>query len=332
MIKRAIERWKRLNATGAGDGIIEVPSIDSGVTTGFGKARYAIGPQGQPRLLVPIAARDSLKRLSSTSKLQVKTSNFNVSGKGTLFIDLMSLDRTLDLVFAELAEEILRRITEGHAPLKAVVEAIDDFRELLREKSRDDITDIVIQGLVGELAILSRLASYNTAAAEAWTGPLELRHDFRRDFHALEVKTSGRSDATKVTIHGIDQLAPPAGGTLHLAHVRLERAENGPLSVRALFDKLVELGTGKDSIRKGLEAVGCSDPYLAEWNRLSFTLEGLTLYVVTDGFPRIVSSSFAAGSIPAGVFALEYWIDLNHSKPFELSPLDSETVLKRIAG
>lgn len=332
MTKRAIERWKRLNATGAGDGVIEVPSIDSGITTGFGKARYAIGPQGQPRLLIPVAARASLKSLSSTSKLQVTTSNFNVAEKGTLFIDIMSLDRSLDLVFAELAEEILRRITEGHAPLKAVVEAIDDFRELLKEQSSDEITDIKIQGLIGELEILRRLASYNTAAAEVWTGPHELRHDFRRDVHALEVKTSGRSDATRVAIHGIDQLAPPAGGTLHLAHIRLERVEKGPLSVSVLFDDLIKLGVDKGSIKKGLEALECADPHSPEWNRLTFTLEGTTLYVITDGFPRIISSSFVAGAIPAGVFALEYWVDLSHSKSFELSPLDSETALKRIAG
>ena len=31
MSKRAIERWKRLKETGSGDGVIEVPSIDSGI-------------------------------------------------------------------------------------------------------------------------------------------------------------------------------------------------------------------------------------------------------------------------------------------------------------
>lgn len=54
MNKRAIDRWRLLKISGKGDGILEVPSIDSGVETGFGTARYAIGAQGQPRLLVPV--------------------------------------------------------------------------------------------------------------------------------------------------------------------------------------------------------------------------------------------------------------------------------------
>ena len=332
MSKRAIERWKRLKATGAGDGVIEIPSIDSGISTGFGTARYAIGAQGQPRLLIPIGALASTTGLSSSPKLVVTTSKFKVNGKGVLFIDIMCMDRALDVVFAELAEEVLRRIKEGHAPLKAITASINDFRELLKEGFRGDISDSTIQGLVGELEVMRRLANYNTDAVKTWTGPYELRHDFRRSLHALEVKTSGRSDATHVSIHGIDQLAPPATGTLHLAHVRLERVENGPLSVSSIFNSLIQLGADMNSLTKGLEALRCSDPHSEEWNRLTFTLEGLALYTVVDGFPRVIDSSFVTGSLPKGVSALEYQLDLGHAKPFELSILDCELAFKRIAG
>lgn len=332
MSKRAIERWKRLNATGAGDGVIEVPSIDSGIATGFGTARYAIGAQGQPRLLIPVGGSANPRGLASTPKLLVTTSNFKVAGRGTLFLDVMCQDRALDLVFAELAEEILHRIQEGHAPLKAVTASIDDFRELLREKSRGEIPDCKIQGLVGELETLRRLATCNPAAVKAWTGPYDLRHDFRRNVHALEVKTSGRSDATRVSIHGIDQLAAPAGGTLHLAHIRVELVEDGPLSVSRLFDSLLKLGTDEGTLKAGLEAIECSDPHAEEWNRLSYTLEGLNVYSVTDGFPRIVASSFSAGFLPQGISTLDYQVDLSHAKTFELSTADCEIVFKRIAG
>lgn len=332
MSKRAIERWKRLKATGIGDGVIEIPSIDSSIATGFGTARYAIGSHGQPRLLVPIGGLASTGGLVSTPKLVVTTSSFRVNGKGVLFIDIMCLDRALDIVFAELAEEILRRIGEGYAPLKAVTASIDDFRELLKETSHEEIPDSRIQGLVGELEVLRRLVVCNEAAVEAWTGPFDLRHDFRRNVHALEVKTSGRSDATRVSIHGIDQLAAPVGGTLHLAHVRLERTESGPLSVGALFDSLIRLGANKDALAKGLEALNCSDPHAESWNRLTFTLEGLAFYAITDGFPRISASSFTGGYVPQGILALEYQIDLSHACSFQLSATDYELVLKRIAG
>lgn len=332
MSKRAIEHWRRLKATGAGDGVVEVPSIDSGIATGFGPVRYAIGNQGQPRLLIPVGARTLSNRLVSTSKLMASMSNFKVSGKGMVFIDLMCLDRALDIVFSELAEEILRRIREGHAPMQAVIESIEDFRELLREKSSNKISSSKILGVIGELEAMRRLAIYNPAAAETWAGPYELRHDFRRNSHALEVKTSGRSDATRVSIHGIDQLLPPTGGTLHLVHVRLERVESGPLSVGAIFDDLIKLGADQCALKKGLELLGCTNPQSPEWNRLTFTLAGLKFYSINNNFPRITGSSFEDGSIPAGLSDLEYQVDLSHAKPFELSTLESEIALKRIAG
>lgn len=332
MSKRAIERWKRLKETGSGDGVIEVPSIDSGIATGFGTARYAIGAQGQPRLLVPIVGRVAARGLTSTSKLQVTTSSYQVSSKTTLFIDIMCLDRALDVVFAELAEEILRRIKEGFSPFKAVTASIDDFRELLKERTREEVPENKIQGLVGELQVMRRLVTHNLVATETWTGPFELRHDFRRGIHAIEVKTSGRSDKTRVSIHGIDQLAPPAGGTLHLAHVRLERVENGQLSVGSVYDGLLRSGADQKTLETGLEALGCSDPHGQEWNRLSFDLEGLNVYRVLEGFPRITRSSFIGGFLPEGVTALEYQIDLSHAKTFELSTNEFEIALKRIAG
>ena len=332
MTKRAIERWKRLTATGSGDGVIEVPSIDSGIATGFGTARYAIGAQGQPRLLVPIGGHAPACELISTSKLLVTTSSYKISNKSTLFIDIMCLDRGLDLVFAELAEDILRRIKEGFSPLKAVIASIDDFRELLKEKSREEIPESKIQGLVGELEVMRRLVSLNKTAAETWTGPFELRHDFRQGIHALEVKTSGRSDTTRVFIHGIDQLDPPVGGTLHLAHVLLERVENGQLSLGSIFDSLLRFGANRKTLEKGLEALGCSNPYGEEWNRLSFCLEGIKMYRVSEGFPRVTGSSFAGGLLPGGVLALEYQIDLSHAKDFELPTNDFKIAFERIAG
>ena len=332
MSNRPIERWKRLRATGTGDGVIEVPSIDSGVSTGFGTARYAIGGQGQPRLLVPIGSMSSTKGLTSTAKLSVTTSSFKVSGKGTLFIDIMSLDRALDPVFAELAEDILRRIEDGNVPMVSVNAAIEDFRALLKEPSRAEVPDSKILGLVGELYILRMLTDFSLTAVEAWTGPYELRHDFRRHAHALEVKTSGRSDAKKVSIHGVDQLGAPAGGTLLLAHVRMERAEDGVLSVGELFNSLVKLGVDRGSLCHGLAALDCLDPHAEEWNRLSFTHEGLHVYSVDDGFPRIIGSSFTAGSLPQGVAAVGYEVDLDHAHPFELSATDYDFALRRIAG
>lgn len=332
MNKRPLDRWRRLQTAGTGDGFIEIPSIDSGVETGFGSARYAIGSHGQPRLLVPIGHPESGGGLTSTPKLLVTVSNFNLAGKGIWFIDVMSLDRALDSVFSELVEEILRRIEDGSSPAIAVEDSICDFRTLLKEHYSTDIADSKIIGLVGELEMLRKLSTHSVNAVKSWTGPYELRHDFRRDLHALEVKTSSRSDTTTVSIHGIDQLEPPFGGTLTLVHIRLERAEGGPLSISSVFNELIDLNVDTEALREALAISGCQDPYSEEWNRLAFTLEGFSAYSVRENFPRIISSSFTTGLVPSGVSGLEYRIDLNHAKHCELLLVDHDIAFKRISG
>ncbi|MGQ6050304.1 PD-(D/E)XK motif protein [Serratia sp. IR-2025] len=326
MNKRAIDRWRLLKISGKGDGILEVPSIDSGVETGFGTARYAIGAQGQPRLLVPVGGIDSAKGLSSTSKLIVTSSSFKVFGKGTFFIDIQSQDRALDVVFAELAEEVLRRIEEGTSPVRAIIQSIEEFRELLKSGSLNEISENQIFGLIGELEVLRKLSTYSNGAVDVWMGPYGQRHDFRQGVHALEVKSSSRSDASKVIIHGIDQLAPPNGGTLHLVHIRIERVEQGGISIGSLFESIISLGANDKLLRECLAEVGCSDPHDEAWNRLHFELDSIKVYLVSDGFPRIVNSSFLAGSLQAGVSSLEYVIDLDNATKFELSMIDSEAL------
>ena len=331
MSKRALERWRRLKSTGTGDGVIEVPSIDSGVDTGYGHARYALGDQGQPRLLVPIGWMVMDGEQVSTSKLLVTLSRFDVRGAAMIFLDVMCLDRGLDSVFAELAEEILRRIDEGAAPVAAVTEAIEDFRELLREERRQ-VTDSIIQGVVGELEVLRRLATYNQKALATWVGPYEQRHDFRRGSEALEVKTSGRADATLVSIHGIEQLAAPTDGSLHLVHVQLERVGGGHLTIGSVFNDLIELGCDTRGLAESLAVLGCNDPHAEEWNRLAFSLEGLTCYHIGESFPRIVNNSFQEGILPAGLSAIEYRLDLAHAHGFILAQGAAEKVFARIAG
>src|SRR5690606_6569277 len=123
-------------------------------------------------------------------------------------------------------------------------------------------------------------------------------------------KTSGRADATMVSIHGLEQLAAPTGGCLHLVHVRLERVGAGSLGVGTIFDELLELGCNKRLLMNALAALSCDDPYADEWNRLTFSLEGLSCYQVDERFPRIVSSSFHSGVLPSGLSSIEYKVDL----------------------
>lgn len=329
-MSKAFERWAHLRASHEGDGLIEIPSIDSGVATGFGMARYAIGAHGEPRLLVPTGMLNGAGGFPSTSKVSVGVSSLSMAAKTTLFIDVMCLDRSLDPVFAELAEDILRRLVDGDSPQTAVVNAIRDFRELLRESDVPYVAQGVIIGLIGELFILHRLALIDPTIVHAWMGPFDQRHDFRRGVNALEVKTSTRLDSTQVSINGIDQLEPPLGGHLLLAHVQIERTENGEVSLASLVEQLLKAGVDSNVLRLGLRELGCADPEAVEWNWITFTEPQFRVFDVRPRFPAVIRSAFANGCLPHGVTDLKYSIDLEHAKEFELSLSEINDAFERI--
>jgi len=332
MSERPIDRWRTLRAAGVGDGVLEVPSLPSEVDSGFGAIRFAVGPKGQPRLLVPCGQGARLSGDDSPEKLSVTLSRFNVAGRSVVFIDLMSLEPSLDPVFAELASEILHRIGGGTVPISAVKGTISDFRELLRKEIEAEISSIQIYGLIGELVVLRNLVNFSPAALQAWTGPFEQRHDFRNGNHALEVKTSSRSDSVKVHVSSLEQLAEPSGGSLTLVHVRVEMARGGETCVAGLVAELLRNGAPRTELERGLGAAGCSDPTAAAWNRIRCNLEGISAYSVVSGFPRITAAQLVGGKIMEGVSLVEYAIDLSAARKFLLSSQETEAAFRRMVS
>jgi hypothetical protein len=327
MVEDPSEGWKALRQSGKGDGTLEVPSRTTGVETGFGPARYAIGARGEPRLLIPCFAGSQKRNLGATPKLDVSVTRYMLAGKQAPFIDVMCSDRNLDSVFTELVREILARLASGSSPEDATEGTISDFRELLIADARGEASRAAIVGLLGELHILKKLSRKEHDAVRAWTGPFELRHDFRRMLLALEVKTSSRSDATRIVISGSDQLLPPAGGRLALVHLRIEQADAGELCVEAAFDELTSMGADHALLLRGLSELGCADPRDSSWNRLSFSIQGCDAYRVEDGFPRIVPDHFPDARFPDGISRLEYEVDLGHAGDFRMTDAEFDDYL-----
>lgn len=332
MTERPIERWKRLRNSGVAETALEIPSLSTGVETGYGPVRFALGLEGQPRLLVPCGPGTTLATNRPDGKLSVTLSRLTHAGRATMFIDIMNTDRGLDPVFAEIADEILHRISNSTAPLGAVEGTIADFRELLREAGDQSVADSKIYGLIGELVVLRNLAQITPAAVEAWTGPYDQRHDFRRRKNALEVKTSSRADATTISISSCEQLSEPVGGSLTLVHLRVERADKGDLFVAGLVSDILACGVAKMSLEKGLAAVGCLNPSSPEWNRIRCDLEGLAAYRVGPGFPRITAAQFPKEQLPEGIKSIVYTIDLRAAQRFLMRDRDRDAAFQGIVA
>ena len=330
MTERPIAQWVRLRSTGTGDGAIEVPSLSSGVETGFGQVRLAIGPEGQPRLMVPCGAASSIKGGLSSDKLSVTMSRYDVAGRATRFIDVMCADRSLDAVFAELASEVVHRVASGDGAAEAVESTIADFRDLLRDAAGRDVPDHEIVGLVGELVVLRDLVTRSPNAIAAWTGPFDQRHDFRNGDRAIEVKTSSRADATSIHVSSIEQLSEPAGGSLLLVHLNVERAGNGELSVSALCDEILRLGVARQGLAEALAAMGCADHNATAWNRIRFSLEKTSGYRVGPGFPRVTAAQFPGHVLPDGILSVSYEVDLRAAVGFRVSDTELPGELAKV--
>lgn len=304
----ATTSWNRLRKK-IRDEAGEVPTVPSEIETGYGPVRFAIGPQGEPRLLVPCGQGTRLTE-SGAQNLRVVLSRLQFEGVSTLFVDLTCLNASLESVFAELSNEIIKRLRAGMPPASAVAGGIGDFRDLLRDVPQAAVSVEAIGGLIGELLVLRRLCTEDLDAVKSWTGPISQRHDFRRGADAMEVKTSLRSDARSVTVHGIDQLSAPAGGSLTLFHVRIERSDEGALSIEQLVTELISMGVDRVPLDAALRALSCEDPAASDWNRVTFDLEGMTAYAVTPGFPAITRDRFDDG-VPPGLSNVRYDVNLD---------------------
>ena len=326
------EAWKRLRKGQHEAQGISVPTVASDVITVDGAVRYALGSRGEARLLVPIGMHERLKLFGDSPALRGSDATLQQDGKPARFIDLTCLVSELDSVFAEVTEELLKRIRVGTPAQSAVRSTLHDFRALLLRSPAKEVSDSEIIGLVGELVMLCRLLRLNSDSTEAWRGPAGERHDFRRGGVSLEVKTTGRPSDYSVSISAIDQLDAPNGGVLHLVHIILERDANGPHSVGRLAAAAASLTSDPNTVLEILSLLGCSDPDSESWNRLSFAEHSIDFYEVRAGFPRISSASFKDGALPDGVTKIEYTIDLSQAAEFALDSEEELDVQKRIAG
>ncbi|WP_374433396.1 PD-(D/E)XK motif protein [Tabrizicola sp.] len=323
-------RWNILR-TGRidGDGL-GIPSMPLAAVTQSGSVRLAVGAGGEARLLVPLAAGEKVGVLEIGGSLQIGVTTLMHQQRAIRFLDVVCKSPDLESVFGEVVDDIVRRLADRKDGVEAVAGAIGDFRALLVPSAEKDVDRSRVVGLVAELVVLNRLLEISPSAWRSWRGPAGDRHDFRTRDISLEVKASLGVGARQVTINGIDQLEPPTGGRLYLAHLILEAVGGGLLTVAALGDRALQRADDPAGLRALLVAVGCTDVRDAAWNRFAFRAEAERLYCVGPNFPRIAPSSFAGGLVPAGVVDATYSIDLSLASGSECQSAEFVSLLQEL--
>lgn len=309
---------QRLRTSGSTSSDLEVPSIETSVGTGFGIARVAIGRDNAARLLLPVSKSERPIEIEKMDALQVSISKFNLSGAPCQFIELICRKGDLESVFAELSEEILRRVEEGETPASASTATINEFKSLLEsDGASSKVTLAEAQGLVAELLQLKRLARHSPDAIKLWLGPTGDRNDFRGGQIAIEVKSSSRA-SNPVLISSIDQLQTPEDGQLFLVRYTLDRNDADGLTVASLYQDLISMGVSALPLRQRLAEIGYSDTTEVDWNRFGFNPQGAHMFKVTTGFPCLNPGAFVGGQVPMGIGCIKYEINLGCASDFEL--------------
>lgn len=244
---------------------------------------------------------DEQPELPPSSQQVLVRSNPRKDGKYAVCFSLVN--QSLKDTFISLCWDIVAS-TYGAGTQKAGIEsAVNRFGKwlILLAKGRDSkLSDAVVRGMVGELAVLRDICipKYgSTHSITGWIGPLHADRDFEYEDNWFEVKSASLSRET-VSISSFDQLDIDRFGTLVL--VRIERtttSDTEAISLNRLVQDIEELlGEDQDAlstfkVRLVLNGYDESDERADEL----FHLHGYEQYCVYDDFPRIRKSQLTSG-------------------------------------
>jgi hypothetical protein len=288
----------------------EMPSVETQTRVSSGMIRLAISDGEYCALLLPISPPDSMESDRISQFISVRHVTLGLDGKPIRFLEVRCEDDRLNEVFARVVSDILRRIEAGASGVKAIDEALAEFRRLLQKQMTKTPDDMVVVGLVGELLTLIEILELNSKGVAAWHGPDSDRHDFRAGTVTIEVKTSLGADGNKIHINGMKQLDSEGAGSLVIRHIRIEPDPDGGLTVPALVAKARALLTDWTDFDKKLEALGYTDEQSDGWENKCYRLVGSCGYEVQDGFPKLVPTLLNVTWPIAGLSNVSYVVDL----------------------
>lgn len=241
-----------------------------------------------------------------------------------MFVVLACLEPSLRDAFDRFLEAVLLacEARPDRHPGVVASEVLADWRSLLQSR-RPGLGRRELAALLAELLTLEQVLDADPRRrVDVWIGPTAQRHDLRRGDHAVEVKSTLSHTDRRITVHGLDQLEVPPGGSLALAWWRLEAVPEGSLSVFGIADRLLDLGVSALELYGLMERAG-SPPILRHVHEAErFEVRQRLWFPVDDTFPRLVPDVFVGGGPPDGVDEITYRVNL----PSDEAALDEAAV------
>jgi len=312
------------------DGSIEVRELDTS-SDGTVNVRLTIDHLGQRHLLIPVDSTRKLVEDKRSSGVHLLARNWGEGTEVRRFVDVVCLKSHLNGLFDLIIYEILAELNQTVSPDRLCLAVLNRWRELLAHETLQVPQRSETIGLFGELTLLRRLAQINPQSLLIWIGPDGGRFDFFAVNHAIELKTTLRRQGIQVTIHGHEQLDPPIDVHLYLGVMLIEETPSAGENLNMQVVSLTNLGVDRAVLYRKLARIGFTPDVLEVLSNQRFTLKEFRLYAVRDDFPSITTRSFVEGSLPRGVTALNYTIDLSVSPPHPLNEADTLAVIAALA-
>lgn len=262
---------------------------------------------------------DELPELPPSSLQVLVRANPRKDGKYAICFSLVN--QSLKDTFISLCWDIVASTygaTTQKAGINAAINRFGKWLILMAKGRSSKLSDSVLRGLIGELAVLRDICipKYGSPhSITGWIGPLHADRDFEYEDNWFEVKAVSLSCET-VSISSFDQLDIDRPGTLVLAKIeKTADSDAEAISLNSLVQDVVDLlGEDQDSlstfkVRLVLNGYDECDEKAEEL----FHLHGYEKYRVYDDFPRIRQSK-----LPAEINNGEYTLSIAAIAPWQV--------------
>lgn len=306
------ERWAELREDRpvSEDELAVMPVRLDGVDT---DVLMAMDCAGHLRLRIPVQRGPQNDRPPDLNGLRVRHLNLS-HGR---FLELAA-NPAHERVFTPVCSEVAQAVLVEHREPWGAVNTIVRAWQSAWKQVRGGMERSVQVGLIGELFVLLKLMipSLGPAAIAQWSGPASERHDFVGARLRVEVKTTRRS-RHEHEISRLDQLWTPVGTDLLLVSLQIEETIGGAVTLATLHDQVVgaircDLAALDEFMAK-MASMGWTDDLRQSGELLRCEMRDATVFLVDDGFPRLVESFVP----PRGVVAVKYTIDLANLPPLD---------------
>jgi hypothetical protein len=296
-----------------------VPDLDHGSTV-----MLAVDRAGLRHLLLAVDRSSAAPTQPVSKGLSISVDELSVGERPARhYLDIACRDAAMHPNFTAVAAEIIDALPNSDDVIATVTSIFARWR-LFWGVAADELSEEQVIGLFGELWFLEFwLAPIDAAVLAAWAGPRGDRHDFKWPAASVEIKaTRVRSDgAARHRISSLDQLEAPEQGELYLFSLRATPDPIGAHSLRSSVDRLRDGLSARPELLQDfderLAAAGYSPAYGEQYGA-GLRVAAEELYRVSDGFPRLDSTSFRAG-VPNGVDRISYTLDLVACEPWRVA-------------